>query len=73
MGELTFDIENPVVQLIDAETKEILYTVRASGITFTPGAPKGKAFLVKAGKDSPDKVVLEDAKVGGEAKSITLQ
>ena len=72
MGELTFDIENPVVQLIDADSNEILYTVRANGKTFTPGAPKGKAFIVKAGKDVPDTVVSEEAKVGGDAQSVKL-
>ena len=72
LGELTFDIENPVVQLIDADSNEILYTVRANGKTFTPGAPKGKAFIVKAGKDVPDTVVSEEAKVGGDAQSVKL-
>jgi len=72
LGEITFDVEDPVVQLIDAKTKEILYTVRANGKTFTPGAPKGKAFIVKAGKDSPDKVIAQDAKVGGAAQSVKL-
>ncbi len=73
LGELTFDVENPVVQLIDAESDEILYTVRASGKSFTPGAPGGKTFIVKAGKDAPDTVVSKDAKVGGEAQAVTLQ
>ncbi|MGY8643705.1 MAG: hypothetical protein ACKVJU_21755 [Verrucomicrobiales bacterium] len=72
LGELVFDIENPVVQLIDADSNEILYTVRASGKTFTPGAPKGKAFIVKAGKDVPDTVVSEEAKVGGDAQTVKL-
>lgn len=72
LGELTFNVENPVVQLVDAETDEILYTVRASGKSFTPGAPKGKTFVVKAGKDAPETVVAEAAKVGCEAQSVTL-
>ncbi len=73
LGELTFDVEDPVVQLVDAETDEILYTVRARGKSFTPGAPKGKTFIVKAGKDSPDTVVSEDAKVGGEPREVRLE
>lgn len=72
LGELSFDIENPVVQLIDAESKEILYTVRANGKSFTAGAPKGKTFIVKVGKDSPDRVVSEQAKVGGEPQAVAL-
>ncbi len=71
-GELTFDVEDPVVQLVDATTSEILYTVRANGKTFTPGAPKGKAFIVKAGKDAADTVILKKAKVGSDPRKITL-
>ncbi|MEM9017078.1 MAG: hypothetical protein AAGC68_08685 [Verrucomicrobiota bacterium] len=72
LGELTFDVEDPVVQLIDTESKEILYTVRANGKSFTPGAPEGKTFTVKAGKDAPDVVVSESASVGSEAKAVEL-
>ncbi len=73
LGELTFDVENPVVQLIDAESSEILYTVRASGKSFTPGAPKGKTFIVKAGANTPDTVVSEQAKVGSEPQAVDLK
>lgn len=72
LGELSFNVEDPVVQLIDAETNEVLYTVRAPGKTFAPGAPKGKTFIVKAGKDAPDTVVAKAAKVGGAPISVTL-
>ncbi|MEM1084901.1 MAG: hypothetical protein AAGI48_12385 [Verrucomicrobiota bacterium] len=73
LGELSFDVADPVVQLVDAETKEILYTVRAKGRSFTPGAPKGKTFIVKAGKDTPDKVVSEKAKTGCAPQSVSLE
>ncbi|MEM0968342.1 MAG: hypothetical protein AAGJ31_03245, partial [Verrucomicrobiota bacterium] len=72
LGEITFNVEDPVVQLIDVESKEILYTVRASGNTFTPGAPNGKTFLVKAGKDAPTKVILETGHVGCEPITVEL-
>ncbi|MEM7010189.1 MAG: hypothetical protein AAF585_01795 [Verrucomicrobiota bacterium] len=72
LGELTFDVEDPVVQLVDAESDEILYTVRVNGKTFAPGAPKGKSFIVKAGKNAPDKVIAEKAQVGGDAQSVSL-
>lgn len=72
LGDLTFDIENPVVQLIDASNNEILYTVRARGKSFSPGAPKGAVFVVKAGMDSPDTIVSEDARVGGEPHEVRL-
>ena len=73
LGELTFDVEDPVVQLADADTGEILYTVRVNGTTFTPGAPKGKRFVVKAGRDAPGMVVLENAEVGGAATAVSLR
>lgn len=72
LGEITFDVEDPVVQLVDAESNEILYTVRANGKAFTPGAPEGKTFIVKAGKDAPDNVVAEAAKVGSDPQSVSL-
>ncbi|WP_404309054.1 hypothetical protein [Neorhodopirellula lusitana] len=72
LGQLTFDVENPVVQLIDADTNEVLYTVRAKGKTFTPGAPEGKTFVVKAGKNSPTTVIASDTKVGSEPATVSL-
>ncbi len=73
LGELTFDIEDPVVQLIDAATDEVLYTVRAKGKMFTPGAPKGKTFIVKAGKDAADTIIVNNAMVGSEPKTVSLK
>ncbi len=72
LGVLTFAIEDPVVQLIDAGSNEVLYTVRAQGKKFTPSAPEGKAFVIKAGKDAPNTVVAKDAKVGGEPLTVSL-
>ncbi|MEZ6088664.1 MAG: hypothetical protein R3C05_11685 [Pirellulaceae bacterium] len=72
LGALTFDVEDPVVQLVDAQTKAILYTVRADGKTITPGAPEGKTFIIKAGKDSADKVVVNEARVGDPPRTISL-
>ncbi|MGV3485889.1 MAG: alkaline phosphatase D family protein [Planctomycetaceae bacterium] len=72
LGELTFDVEDPVIQLIDADTDEVLYTVRGNGTSFTPGAPRGKTFIIKAGKDAPITTVSNDAKVGDQAKSVSL-
>lgn len=73
LGTLTFDVEDPVVQLVDTDTGEVLYTVRANGKTFTPGAPRDGVFVVKAGKDAPEKVILEAASVGSDARSVNLE
>ncbi|WDQ15864.1 hypothetical protein [Rhodopirellula sp. P2] len=72
LGEITFDVGNPVVQLVDASTNEVLYTVRVAGKSFQPEAPKGKAFHVKAGKDSPENIVVKNAKVGSEPVTVQL-
>ncbi len=72
LGELTFSVDSPVVQLLDADSGEILYTVRANGKSFVPGAPKGKTFNIKAGKDAPDTLVVEGAQVGSAAQAIEL-
>ena len=73
LGKLTFDVENPVVQLVDETSGEILYTVRVNGKTFSPGAPKGRAFTVKAGRDQASAVILEEAEVGGSARDIRVK
>ncbi|PAY15953.1 hypothetical protein CKO51_29310 [Rhodopirellula sp. SM50] len=73
LGELTFDVDSPVVQLVDRDSDEILYTVRIAGKTFVPAAPKDKTFLIKAGKDAPETIVVKDAKVGGAAQSVSLK
>lgn len=72
LGEMTFDVENPVVQLIDAENNEVLYTVRAKGKSFVAPAPKDKSFIVKAGRDMPETVVVENAKVGSDLIQVML-
>ncbi len=62
MKEYQFDYVDPVIQLIDNDTDEILYTVRAKGTSFTPHAPLDREFTIKAGKDRPDGVIASDAK-----------
>ena len=72
LGEITFNQENPVVQLVDKSSNEVLYTVRVKGKTFTPHAPKGKSFIIKAGKDSASKTVVEDASTAN-AKAVSVE
>lgn len=73
LGELTFDVASPVVQLVDADSDEILYTVRVNGSSFVPGAPHGKSFTIKAGKDAPETIVVQDAQVGSAAQTVHLE
>ena len=73
LGELTFDIDNPVVQLVDAANNQVIYTLRIAGRSFTPHAPKTGTYFVKAGKDAPETVVVTNAKVGSDAVNIRLK
>jgi hypothetical protein len=73
LGELTFDIDSPVVQLVDSESGEILYTVRVNGKSFVPAAPLGKTFNIKAGKDAPQTIVVKAAQVGNAAQTVKLK
>ena len=73
LGQLTFDVEDPVVQLVDSSTNDVLYTIRVNGNSFTPVAPKGKAFIVKAGQDAADTVVAKGAAVGSAPQTVRLK
>jgi len=72
LGELSFNKENPVVQLVDLESREILYTLRINGNQFTPHAPKGRSFIVKAGMQQADMVVVKSAAVGA-SKAVKVK
>lgn len=74
LAELSFDKPNPVVQLIDEASGEVLYTLRINGKTFTPHAPKGKAITIKAGSEAPNQVVAKGVAVGkAKAMSVDLK
>ena len=73
LGEITFDVDDPVVQLMDAASNEVIYTIRAVGRSFAPHAPRTGSFIVKAGKDQPNTIVAKDARVGGKAISVSLE
>jgi hypothetical protein len=72
LGARSFNVEDPVFQLIDAGSNEILYTVRVSGKTFTPGAPKGRTLIIKAGRDVPATIVSDAATVGDQPQQVKL-
>lgn len=72
LGEMTFDVENAVVQVLTSGTNEVLYTVRVNGNSFTPSVPKSGKFDVKAGKDSPDKLVARGIQAGSDAIEVSL-
>jgi hypothetical protein len=59
LPEIQFDgMTDPVVQVIDEESKEILYTIRVSGDRFRPPVYSTSSHTVKFGRDRPDGPVL---------------
>jgi len=73
LGELTFDVDDPVVELVDLASDEVLYTLRINGKKFSPRAPKGRAFAIKAGVAGATAVVVERAEVGDAQRTIKLK
>jgi hypothetical protein len=58
---LTFEgINDPVVQVIEQATSNILYTVRVQGTKFQPRVYSTGPHTVKIGRDRPDMMVLAD-------------
>ena len=73
LGTVTFDKDSPVVQVLNAESAEVLYTLRVNGRSFSPHVPETGRWSVRAGADAPDKTVVKEAEAGGNGKwSVTL-
>ena len=72
-GEITFNVADPVVEVTDEVSKEVLYTVRIKGKTFRPHLPKGATFTLKAGRNASDQTVATKLQVGSDKQSITLE
>ncbi len=62
LPELEFDMENPVVQVVNEETDEILYTLRIQGSSYQPKVYIDGVYTVKAGNDKPDQWSLQGMK-----------
>jgi hypothetical protein len=59
LPELRFEnVVHPVVQIVEEQTGEVLYTVRVGGDRFQPAVyAKGK-YTIKAGRDRPASVTI---------------
>jgi hypothetical protein len=60
LPKLTFTKPNPVIQVIEDKTKEILYTVRVQGKNFQPKVYSTGKHTIKAGLNTPQKVISKD-------------
>ncbi len=54
---------NPVIQVINESTKEILYTRRIQGKKFSPPVYSNDKFTVRVGPDKPDESVKYNVKI----------
>jgi hypothetical protein len=68
LPELHFEgIENPVVQVLDERTGEVLYTLRVRGRSFQPPVFGYGTYTINAGRDKPNDVTMS----GIESKDKT--
>lgn len=56
LPEMSFGIENPVIQVIEESSGDTLYTVRHRGNKVSPQVYAAGKYTVKYGEDKPDKV-----------------
>jgi hypothetical protein len=73
LPELTFKgARNPVVQVIEDATGEILYTVRVAGDHFRPRVYRSGSHTVKVGRDAPNGPTLRALIARPKAERTTL-
>ncbi len=61
LPELVFEgIEDPVVQVVEQKSGEVLYTIRVQGTRFQPRVYSSGVHQVKIGRNRPDIVTLTD-------------
>ena len=69
---LSFSKPNPVVQVINEKTGEVLYTVRVQGKSFQPKVYSMDPHSVRVGKDSPNKPLLANANPSKDRKAAAV-
>jgi hypothetical protein len=67
--------DRPVIQVVQEETGEILYTVRATSNRFKPPVYAAGQYTVKVGKNKPDQQTVSDLTPtrAGQASPIEIQ
>lgn len=64
LPELKFSVADPVVQVIENSSGEILYTERIQGKAYRPRVFSQGKFTVKVGRDKPEMVVGQTIQIG---------
>ncbi|MBT5716002.1 MAG: metallophosphoesterase [Opitutae bacterium] len=62
LPKLIFAKPNPVVQVIENKSGEVLYTVRIQGTSFQPKVYSEGGFTIKAGSNSPKKIISSNSR-----------
>ncbi|GIW96502.1 MAG: hypothetical protein KatS3mg110_4543 [Pirellulaceae bacterium] len=66
-------LRDPVVQVVRQEDSEVLYTIRISGNRFEPRVYAGGHYLVKVGKDRPERIVAKDLVPGRSGEAVAIR
>lgn len=64
LPELRFNVESPVVQVIDQANNEVLYTIRVNGKTFIAPVYRNGKYSIRVGRDAPTDTTLKDLESG---------
>jgi hypothetical protein len=77
LPKMIFTQPNPVVQVINDETGEILYTVRVKGKIYQPKVFSPGKYSVKSGINQADKTIISETaavqeKKGAETRKVEL-
>ncbi|HVJ68307.1 MAG TPA: metallophosphoesterase family protein [Caulifigura sp.] len=59
LPRMEFDFDNPVVQIVEEATGEVLSTRRVIGRSFTPPVFSPGTFTVRIGRDRPEETLFE--------------
>jgi hypothetical protein len=70
LPELSFEsVDNPVVQVVEQQTGEVLYTMRIKGAKFRPPVFAAGLYTVRIGRDKPGDIILEGIEAVPNKKS----
>ena len=68
-------IDSPVVQVVDQQNDEVLYTIRVRGNRFQPPVYRDGKYTIRIGKDRPDAKTIRDVQSGGlrDERTVTVE
>ena len=72
LPKLSFSKPNPVVQVLNDKTKEVLYTVRVQGRNFHPKTYSMDPHSVRLGKDSPKTLLFSKTSPVRDPKKVKV-